>query len=263
MGTFFDFNLHSHTSRCGHAYGQDEEYVLAAMEAGFKTLGFSDHVFLPGLSQKGIRGEYSELEGYVSSVKSLQKKYEGQIDIHLGFEAEWYGDAFRDYYKELLSSKVEYLILGQHCFLHEGQLTWYRRVEGWRNQVALYASHLIEGMKSGLFLYVCHPDTFMPWVEEFDEEVIKIIERICQASLDTGVPLEINMGPSREASDKTHLRYPDPRFWEIAGRMGVKAYVGVDAHDPDNYRTSDYAYFEDFAKRFGVEIIKKCPLKAK
>ena len=36
-------NLHTHTVRCGHAVGTDEEYVLAAIAAGFTKLGFSDH----------------------------------------------------------------------------------------------------------------------------------------------------------------------------------------------------------------------------
>ena len=33
-------NYHTHTYRCGHAIGTDEEYVLAAIEKGFKENGF-------------------------------------------------------------------------------------------------------------------------------------------------------------------------------------------------------------------------------
>ena len=36
-------NWHTHTKRCGHAKGTDEEYVLEAIAAGVKSLGFSDH----------------------------------------------------------------------------------------------------------------------------------------------------------------------------------------------------------------------------
>ncbi len=35
-------NYHTHTKRCGHAKGTDEEYVIAAIEGGFDELGFSD-----------------------------------------------------------------------------------------------------------------------------------------------------------------------------------------------------------------------------
>ena len=57
---------HTHTSRCGHANGEDEEYVVNAIKAGIKRLGFSDHVILPkGYEQPGIRGSYYLLEDYL------------------------------------------------------------------------------------------------------------------------------------------------------------------------------------------------------
>ena len=93
---------HSHTKRCGHACGEDEEYVIKAIQLGIKRLGFSDHVFLPkGYEQPGTRGNFDRLDDYLNSIKSLKEKYKNQIDIIVGFEAE-YSDAFVDYYKYLL-----------------------------------------------------------------------------------------------------------------------------------------------------------------
>ena len=40
-------NYHTHTPRCGHAIGSEEEYVRCALEAGFQILGFSDHTPYP------------------------------------------------------------------------------------------------------------------------------------------------------------------------------------------------------------------------
>ena len=40
-------NYHTHTKRCRHANGSDRDYIEAAISAGIKTLGFSDHVPLP------------------------------------------------------------------------------------------------------------------------------------------------------------------------------------------------------------------------
>lgn len=88
-------NYHTHTFRCGHAGNYaDEEYVLAAINNGFETLGFSDHIMLPGVFQSGIRGDYSLLDDYVKSINCLKEKYHNQIKIHLGFEAE----ALPDFY---------------------------------------------------------------------------------------------------------------------------------------------------------------------
>ena len=57
-------NLHTHTERCGHASGADEEFVLAAIAAGFTTLGFSDHTQFP----------YED--GYVNGTKMLPEELE-------------------------------------------------------------------------------------------------------------------------------------------------------------------------------------------
>ena len=40
-------NYHTHTYRCGHAVGEDREYVEKAIERGLQVLGFSDHVPMP------------------------------------------------------------------------------------------------------------------------------------------------------------------------------------------------------------------------
>ena len=95
-------NYHSHTKRCGHAEGEDEEYVLSAIENGYRIYGFSDHIMLPGFPQLGMRGNYElQAQNYYDSVKQLKAKYQKQIELHLGWEAEWYGDLFADYYHDL------------------------------------------------------------------------------------------------------------------------------------------------------------------
>ena len=131
-----DYNYHTHTYRCGHASGEDEEYVLRAIADGYKVLGFSDHVMLPGLTQKGIRGDYSELEGYLESIRHLQEKYKDQITIYCGLECEYF-EEFISYYKELLDShKVDYLLLGQHFYFTKNgyggiaRKTYLTKVEG-------------------------------------------------------------------------------------------------------------------------------------
>ena len=40
-------NYHTHTPRCMHATGAEEEYVRCAIEAGYQILGFADHTPYP------------------------------------------------------------------------------------------------------------------------------------------------------------------------------------------------------------------------
>ena len=77
-------NYHTHTKRCGHAFGEDEEYVLEALGQGMVELGFSDHIMLPGFSQPSIRGEYSLwAQDYFKSINYLKEKYKDRMKRNL------------------------------------------------------------------------------------------------------------------------------------------------------------------------------------
>ena len=265
MNKIFLHNYHSHTSRCGHAYGEDEEYVRAAIEAGFKTLGFSDHVMLPGIIQERMRGDYSLLDDYIESVQRLKKKYEGIIDIKLGFECEHYGEPFSSFYKELLEKRgFQYLILGQHCYFDhsEQRMHWYTDKGSRLDAVEHYAKDLIAGMESGLYTYVAHPDLFMIFYRRWDENCERIAHAICSKAAECRIPLELNMGRSRGEYhpllwDLDAFSYPYPKFWEIARTYPIDVIVGVDAHRPEDYQTSDYETFAEILRNLGMNWIQK------
>jgi len=244
MNKVLDYCYHSHTFRCGHASGLDEEYVVAAKNIGLKTLGFSDHVMIPGLRQTGIRGQYIFLDDYVHSVNYLKKKYKGQIDVKLAFECEWYGGKFVPYYKELLEKRgFDYLILGEHCRINEiGQCYWYGLGES-SEDVLAYADSVVAAIKSGLFLYVAHADLFMIWYHSFDKYAEEACRRIAKASVEYDVPLELNCGslrrdaliPGREDED---AGYPKRDCWKIFAEYGCKCVIGYDAHNPSEFKYS-------------------------
>ena len=77
----FKKNYHTHTFRCNHAIGTDEEYVHEAIAGGFDTLGFSDHVMLPSFSEPNVRGEYIMSQDYYDSINKLKKIYKDRIEI--------------------------------------------------------------------------------------------------------------------------------------------------------------------------------------
>ncbi len=263
MKTLIDANYHSHSFRCGHAIGSDEEYALAAMKAGFKVLGFSDHVMLPKANQPGMRGDISLLSDYVNSVNSLKRKYAGKMEIYLGFECEWYYEEFESYYRELLTKYgFDYLIMGQHCFRMNDRFFYYSSVKDERQGVELYVKDLIAGINSGLFAYVAHPDHFLMWYGKWDETAEKASWAICKAAKEKNVPLEINMGPSRwkiktSLDDLSLVCYPYRKFFEIAKQIGNDVVIGVDAHAPSDYATSDYRWAYDFATCLGFEPLKR------
>ena len=62
--------------RCHHAVGEDEAYVLAALEAGFDELGFADHAPWPYASHfvSNIRMSMEDFPGYLQSIRRLREK---------------------------------------------------------------------------------------------------------------------------------------------------------------------------------------------
>ncbi|MCQ2087140.1 MAG: histidinol-phosphatase [Bacilli bacterium] len=252
------YNYHTHTKRCGHASGEDEEYVLRAIDDGYKVLGFSDHVMLPGMTQKGIRGDYSELEGYLASIRSLQEKYKDQITIHCGLECEYF-EEFASFYKELLATKkVDYLILGQHFYFTENgefaSCTWY--AEDVIKSETKYIELLIKGMASGIFKYVAHPDVYCLLEDHWTPEFESMAHQICKAAIQYDIPLEINLCQTR-SGDVTRWRYPNEEFWKIASTYGVRVVIGADAHKPEMLDTVCFERAFELIERYNLKYEEK------
>ena len=85
-------NFHTHTWRCNHANGSDEEYVLEAIENDFEILGFADHCCWK--YDSGFDSLDSNERTGISSLQKQyhesEKKYAKDINIRLGMEAEYF-----------------------------------------------------------------------------------------------------------------------------------------------------------------------------
>lgn len=258
-------NYHTHTYRCGHAIGTDEEYVLAAIEKGFKEIGFSDHIFLPNMNQEGMRGKYEELDGYLSSLKALREKYKDRIKIYIGFEAEWYKGCYKDYYESLLRDKgVDYLILGQHCTIIDNSLVWFSQFKYVDKALDCYRDYVIDGIRSGLFTYVCHPDYFFYFYPEWNEHTKDVSLQIIREAKKYHLPLEINMGydgcHKNVYLESKSSHYPYPEFFELVRQENADCILGIDAHDPKRILTADYQKFYHFIENHRLNVLDKATL---
>jgi histidinol-phosphatase (PHP family) len=252
-----DYCYHTHTKRCGHAQGEDEDYVLSAIKSGIKTIGFTDHVFLPFHPQPGIRGNYELLDDYLISLRNLKEKYKDDINVLIGFEAEFFPE-YLEYYKKLLNDNiVDYLILGQHLYMENGLLKWNFTQNDGPGEIENYANWLIKGMESGIFTYVAHPDVFVLGISEFKENAVKISHLICQKAVELGIPLEFNLGGHRRPiKPNGGLRYPNEEFWQIAKQYPLKIIIGQDAHNPSTVFVEEEINFAlSKLKELGLEVL--------
>ncbi len=217
------FNYHTHTVRCQHAFGKDEDYVLCAIEAGFDEIGFSDHCAWPYKNfVSHIRMTESEIDSYASCVKALKEKYKDKISIKLGWECEFF-EEYIPWLKETVKKYgFDYLILGHHYSPTEkggdynGCLTKPKQIEAYKNGV-------LKAMDSGLFSYVAHPDLFMKGYRKFDEHAEKVTREIVQKAKETDTPLEYNLLGIEYSAKDGFMGYPHDKFWHIAGEMGGKS----------------------------------------
>jgi len=242
-----NYNYHTHTFRCNHATGTEEEYIQRAIENGIKYMGFSDHIPLKFANgrQSTYRVPIELSEDYISTIKALKEKYKDQIDIKVGFEVEYYPDFFSEELKFARKIGAEYLILGQHFDKAECHPDSYQAYYSGGNDDLLvrYVNAVISGMKTGVFSFVAHPDLNPP--TDNTEHYKKQARRICETSLELNIPLEINLLGIREGRT-----YPNPLFWEVCGEVGAPVIFGFDAHDI-------HAAFDEESLEVAKKIVKK------
>ncbi|MCH5268593.1 MAG: histidinol-phosphatase [Lachnospiraceae bacterium] len=247
-------NYHTHTTRCLHAVGEDKEYVEAAIKAGIKVLGFSDHCpwVYPDDYVSGFRMTAQETEDYVDSLLRLRKEYESDIRILIGFEAEYISDLV-DAQDELFAQyPVDYLILGQHFLGHEQDSVYTGAPTTDLACLTRYVDTVIEGMKTGRYLYLAHPDVIN---YKGDETLYRQeMTRLCEFLKEADSPVEINMLGAVEGRN-----YPNDTFLEIAREVGLKAIIGVDAHAPEQLTNPEGERLcEKLAE--GMELLKEMPI---
>lgn len=263
-------NYHTHTFRCGHALGEDEDYVKGALELNLKNLGFSDHVPLKGLHFPHMRQDYEMLDDYLTSIKSLKEKYKDKINIYVGFEAEYIPE-FVSEYKDLLENKgIDYLICGQHCYIENNQQIFYNSTHNSQEMVVKYVDAVIEAIHSGLFIYIAHPDHFMNGYRIWDDFAIEQSKRLLEEAEKYQIPLEINVAGLR-FSEYKHKKnaegrpienlYPYDKFWDLASTYNIKGIIGIDAHRKEDFLDGVDKEALEFAKKHNIKLIDKLEIK--
>ena len=227
-------NYHTHTTRCKHAQGSDESYVLSAIQGGFARLGFSEHIPWPYPDDfvSSSRMDMAELEGYVQSVNALKAAYVGRIQINLGFEAEHFPE-YLDWLLEIRERYQDALLLFGNHYDSRREEVYYGKVSE-RRHVLRYAGQALAGIASGLYDCLAHPDLFMQAYPAFDDSCRGASRDICQAARAMNLPLEYNVSGFYNAHRRRGgIGFPCLDFWRIAAREGCSAVIGIDAHAPE------------------------------
>lgn len=249
----FITNYHTHTMRCHHAVGLDREYVEAAIAAGFSEIGFSDHApcWFPGDYYSDFRMEREKLPDYMASMLALRQEYAEKIRILIGFELEYYPDCFRKTLDLLAPYPYDYLILGQHVLGNEQGAPASGAPTEDEERLAHYTEQVCEGLNTGKFSYLAHPDL----IHFLGDSTVweRYMRKICECANQNEVPLEINFLGLRG-----HRAYPREEFFRIAGECGCRVVFGSDAHDPHDI--GDFAsakIAEEWCRKYHLPVVER------
>ncbi len=257
-----------HGNYCGHAEGELEEFVLAALEHGLVEIGFSSH--LPKVKDPDPYHAMLEdrLPDYIARVEELRGKYAGRIRIKLGIEADYFPGYEEDTRRLLEANNFDYVygalhFLGDWHFSSKAGLGRYAG-EDPEEVFPRYFELLKSMIETGLFDIVAHPDAirrsgFFPKapMEKYYGEVASLLSRRSMA-------IELNTGGIRRGAGSP---YPEPAFLDACVREDVPVTLGSDAHRPgDVARDFDVAF--DILRRAGVSslavwegrVMKKLPI---
>ncbi len=268
-----DFNLHTHTQRCGHAaeFTEDFEYVNQAIKAGMKTLAFTDHMPFPETEnvEPNVRMLYQELPDYLASIEYLKREYEGLIDVKSGFEFEYLPE-FEEHLN-MLKSKSDLMVLGQHFVKGKnGERVYIDHGKISNENLKQYSDLVLNAIRSGYPNIIAHPDIFMRGRTSWGPEEEAVAIQICETAARANIPLEINMGEigkNRRRVDKnlpeseqikqitSMIKAPCRDFWKVAMEKGCMVLYGKDAHSPT--QLSEDMDYEIVKEVLGEDLLEK------
>lgn len=238
-------NYHTHTYRCHHASMEDERlYVEEAIAAGYTELGFADHSPMPlpaGVPEQectrsiNIRMTMDETEGYVRKLLDLREEYKNDIKIHIGFEVEYFPEVFDEAIDFLNQFPTDYIILGQHFESPRGKVYFGEETRSDKT-LERYTDLVCEGLKTGKFTYLAHPDlcNYHGKIDTYEREM----KRIITTAKECDIPLEINL-----LGLDAQRHYPNMAFWTMAGETGSKVVIGSDAHGTKGIKPERALYY--------------------
>ena len=250
-------NYHTHSKYCRHADGEAEEYAQAAVDSGMKVLGFSDHTPYPFPEgyYSSFRMYPKEMKDYIADVLRCREAFADKLEIHLGYEVEYYPRHFEALIKGLTAAECDYLILGQHFTNNEYDGEYSGEGTEDEGKLKQYVDQVSEALETGLFSCLCHPELIH--FTGPDEIYKEHMTRLVKAAIKTETPLEINL---RGLKFRSH--YPDTQFMQIAGSLGADFIIGVDAHEPgDLHPGREYKEALELAGKYGLHLIDRLKLK--
>lgn len=254
-------DYHVHTEFSDDSVYPMEQVVKDAMDMGMKEICFTDHVDygikvdpLPGVPIQYRDGQpYANVDYpvYVSRIKELQKKYEGEINIKMGLEFGIQSHTIPQYEALFARYPFDFILLSIHEI--EDKEFWTYDFQDGKTQKEYNEEYynemlrIVETYKN--YSVLAHMDLIVRYdkcgVYPF-EKVKPIIEKILKIVIADGKGLEFNTSYHRYGLKDTTPSLEILKLYRELG--GTIITIGTDSHKPEHLG----AYFEE-----AKEILKE------
>lgn len=230
---------HMHTPLCGHATGSPIEYARFAAEKGIDVITFTCHIPMEwkAFGHTGTRMHLSQIGEYRKLVHDAAEEAKSfGVEVLCGIEAEVFPDEkHMQPMDEILRGYEWDFVLGSLHAQCQSYISWlnYYKVNDDRRRIAYYFLHLRDGVLSGRYDSMSHPDVIRTYgvVRDFKPaENEAVIRDFLQAVVDKDICMEVNTSGLIKGDFEVH---PDPLILDWASEMGVKLTIGSDSHQPD------------------------------
>ena len=238
-------NYHSHCDFCD-GKAPMEEYIKAAIGAGFSAYGVSSHAPLPFVMNYTMRRE--DVPAYLEEVKRLRDLYREHLEVYAGMEIDYLKGQISPadaYFQEL---PLDYRIGSVHLlYTDDGNiidtdtsgekfafLLRHHFKGDLRYMVGAYFRAMMDMVDAGGFDFVGHADKICLNAERCEAGVggkvwYRKLRNDCSDFVYAkGIALEINT----KGWDKYHCFFPDEHCWKDILERGISLVVNSDVHVP-------------------------------
>lgn len=232
-------DLHLHTLFSHDSEEQAENYVIAAINAGAASLGFSEHYDYDVCLEGGDECPLPDLSAYSEKISALKAEYPA-IKILKGVELGFSPDAVPHYNKLLKEGNFDYSILSVHTVKGRGDCFFPKFFEGLslREAYGAYFKAVLESVRSDINYnivgHIGYVERYAPYADKRIAygEFADILDEILKVIISRDKCLEINT--SAKGTDGITL--PNTEIIDRYIALGGKNFsLGSDAHSAKRY----------------------------
>lgn len=251
-------NYHSHCTFCdGRASAED--FVKAAIEAGFHSYGISSHSPLPFETNWSLKR--SEVGNYLQEMERLKRVYASMLEVYVGLEIDYLNDEYGPSSLDFQQLPLDYRIGSVHYVVNpekEKVMDMDGRVEDFRRNLDdVFAGNLRQLIKNyfqasmrmvelGGFDFIAHADKVAMNSSLCDPEIVDskwfraMMMDYLRLIAEKGVMVEINT----KAYVRRGMLFPDVRYFRELKTLKIPLMVNSDAHEPGKINQSRAEAFE-------------------